>query len=203
MVEGQIGTAGVGRWLIALPVAALAAWPAMALAGEGGGEPSLFAGSIWTSIWALVIFFTLLTVLGKFAWKPVVKMLQDREDKIASALAESERNRNDALGLLEKYRQQLAQSEAEAARLLAKTRTDAEKVSQQIVAQARTEAEDARKRAVEQINVSKDQAVAALFGEAATLATQVAGRILKREINPDEHRQLVQQTLDELAHKGV
>ena len=181
--------------------------PAIALAEEATGpgaaggeaEPSLFGGSIWMAVWSLAMFFLLLAVLGKFAWKPVVKMLQDREDRIAAALAESDRNRKAAEELLEQHRAKMSGAEAEAAKLLAQSQAQADEVRRQIVQQARSEAEDARKRAIEQIEASKDQAVASIFREAATVATTVAGQILQREIRPEDHDRLVQQTLAELA----
>jgi F-type H+-transporting ATPase subunit b len=206
MNHGQTNPARIGRW-IALAAVLLA--PAVALAedatghgaAEAGGvaEPSLFGGSIWMAVWSLAMFFLLLAVLGKFAWKPVVKMLQDREDRIAAALAESDRNRKAAEELLEQHRAKMSGAEAEAAKLFQQSQAAADEVRRQIVQQARTEAEDARKRAVEQIEASKDQAVASIFREAANVAATVAGQILQREVRPEDHERLVQQTLADLA----
>ncbi|MDD4889925.1 MAG: F0F1 ATP synthase subunit B [Phycisphaerae bacterium] len=190
------------RWVLSAAML-LAACPAAAMAAEhGGGEDaSLFGGSIWTAVWALLIFVVLLVVLGKFAWKPVVKILEDREQKIATALEESEANRKEALTLLEQYRKQLEQAQAEAVRLMQQAQAEGEKVRKSIVDTARTEADDARKRAVEQIEASKNVAVAALFSEAATMAAKVAGQILQREIRPEEHRQLVEQALADMGRE--
>ena len=199
--------AGLGRWRIfwLLAMAILSAMvllaPRIALGAEGGGEPepSLFGGSVWTAIWSLAIFFILLAVLGKYAWKPVVRMLQEREEKISATLAESEKGRQEAMTLLEQYRRQLAESAAEAAKLMQKTQTEAEKVKQEIVTQARTEAEDARKRAVEQIEASKNEAIASLFGEAGNIGARIAGQILQREIKPEDHRVLIEQTVQQIS----
>lgn len=188
------------RRTIVLTVLAMLAAPGAALAaGHGEANSSLFGGSIWTAVWSLLIFVLLLVVLGKFAWGPIVKVLQEREERIATALADSETKRADAMKLLDQYRAQLEQSQAESARLLQQTQAEAEKVRKSIVDQARTEADDARKRAVEQIQATKNEAVAALFTHAADVATQVAGQILHREVCAEDHARLIEQTLSEMA----
>ena len=68
--------------LIAFTVA-FGAWPSQLLAaGEAADKPTLFTGDLGNIIWSLVTFVAVLIVLGKFAWKPILGALQQREDFI-------------------------------------------------------------------------------------------------------------------------
>ncbi|MCG3177804.1 MAG: ATP synthase subunit b [Phycisphaerae bacterium] len=186
-------------WAAAIAiVAALAlAAPLQAAEGEGGGG-GIISGSFWNAVWALVIFLGLLVVLGKFAWGPIVKQLEQREQKVHDTIQQAEQQRDDAMKLLAQYQEKLDQAREEAQQLMQKTVADAEHVKDKIVEEAREEAANARDRAVQQIEQAKDDALAGLFNQAATMATDVAGHILARELRPEDHARLVEQTLAQL-----
>jgi len=191
--------------LILLATAVLLAGPALALANEtaagGGEEPSLFAGSVWNAIWALVIFILLLAVLGKFAWGPIAGQLEQREKKIAQAIADAQKGRDDAMTLLAEYKRKLEQAQSEADQLMHQAVAGAEQVKQRIVAEAETEAGKARDQAVQQIRQASNDALADIFGQTAEMATRVAGQIIGRELRPEDHQRLVEQTLSQLEQE--
>src|SRR4030095_1653418 len=90
--------------LIVTAVLTLAALPAYAQehAAEAAGL-SPFAGNVGNAIWTLVIFLLVLIILGKFAWGPVLSMLQEREKFIHTSLAEAKRDREEAEARLREY----------------------------------------------------------------------------------------------------
>ena len=83
--------------LIATGLLTLAAVPAYAQehAAEGAGL-SPFAGNVGNALWTLVIFLLVVTVLGKFAWGPILALLQQREEFIHRSLADAKRDREEA-----------------------------------------------------------------------------------------------------------
>lgn len=166
-----------------------------------GEDANLFEGSLVDSMWALIVFVLLLVILGKFAWKPIVQQLEKREKQVADTIDDATRQRDEAMELLAQYKQKLDQAHVEAQKLMAKASEDGEKLKEEIVGEARSEAELARERAVQQIEASKNDALAEIFTRAADLATGAAGQILQRELRPEDHQRLIEQTLSQLGGK--
>src|SRR5580765_7647146 len=88
---------------LAIAQIALAAEEHAEAAGGHEASPSLFSGDLGNAIWTLVIFFLLLGVLGKFAWKPLLSVLQNREKFIQESLASAKHDREAAEARLKEY----------------------------------------------------------------------------------------------------
>ena len=86
-----------------------------ALAAEGGEPGGVFAGDIGNALWTLVIFGGVVFVLGKFAWKPILKGLQDREAFIRTSLEEARSDREQAEARLREYTDQLNKEQLDSA----------------------------------------------------------------------------------------
>lgn len=173
-------------------------------AAEEAGEahPSVFGGTIWTSIWTLVIFILLIAVLGKFAWKPLLHALKNREDRIRNDLQTAKDERQAAEKLLADYKQQLAKAQAEAQELIKKSAAEAEHAKEQILAHGQEQARHAVEQAKQQIEQAKNQTIKELYAKSAELAGELAAKILQREVNSEDHRVLIQQGLDELNKRN-
>jgi F-type H+-transporting ATPase subunit b len=170
---------------------------APALASEGGGAGP-FSGDVGNALWTLVIFGLVVWVLGKYAWGPILKGLQDRERFIRSALEEAKRDREAAEARLREYEERLASARAEATAIVEEGRRDAEMVRRKIEEESRQEAQRAIERAKREIGIARDTAVKELYTLAATIATAAAGRILERELSPADHQRLVAETIQAL-----
>lgn len=196
-------TAVIGWATVGQPVVALAAdAPEAAHGAAGADEPSLLRGpkeSVITAVTTLVVFVALVAVLGKFAWGPIASGLQAREDKIRKDIADAEAARQRAEQTLKEYSARLSAAEAQIRDMLAKAQSDAEGVAAGIKVQAQQDAEEIKERATKEIDASKNAALAELHEHAATLATNVASKILRRNINADDQRELVRTSLDELS----
>lgn len=168
-------------------------------------DPSLLQkwnqGAI-TAITTLVIFVALVAVLGKFAWGPIAKGLQDREDKIRKDIADAEAARNKAEATLKEYGAKLAAAQEQIRQMLGQAQKDAEGVSAGIKVKAQQDAEEIKERAMKEIDAGKNAAMAEIHDHAATLATSVAEKILRRNINENDQKALVQSSLDQLAAMG-
>ncbi|HOM19150.1 MAG TPA: F0F1 ATP synthase subunit B [Thermoguttaceae bacterium] len=147
------------------------------------------------ALWTAVVFLVVLVVLWKYAWGPIVRALQQREQTIATEIAQAQQQHQQAQELLAQYQQKLAQSQAEVQQMLDEARRQAEQTGRQIVQQAHQQAEQDREKMLQEIQRAKQQALQELSAEAAALAVQLAGKILQAELRPERHRQLIRQTL--------
>jgi len=188
------------RFLAVLLTLALAA-PAFAQE-HGGGENNLFAGDVGNAIWTLVIFLLVVFVLGKFAWGPILTTLQTRESFIHEALAKAKRDRDEAEGRLREYEARLAAARGEATAIVEEGRRDAEVVKRRIEADAKAEGDKMIERAKREIQIATDTATQDLYRLSARLATDLAARVLGRELTPQDHERLIAEAIDGLDGAG-
>jgi F-type H+-transporting ATPase subunit b len=171
------------------------AWAQEAAHDEGGGESNLFAGDVGNALWTLVIFALVLFILGKYAWGPILAALQSREAFIRESLEKAKHEREAAEALLRDYEQRLANARAEATAIVEEGRRDAEAVRLRIEEQARQEGELMIERAKRAIQIATDTATKELYALAARLATEMAGRILGRELTAQDHERLIAEAI--------
>jgi len=157
----------------------------------------------WAAVWVLIIFVVLLAVLYPTAWKNVLAGLKAREDRIRKDIADAEAARGRAEATLKEYNAQLATAENRVRDMLAKATADGEAIAANLRTRAQQEAEETKERAMRDIDAARDQAVAQIHEQAAVLATSVAEKILRRNLNPDDQRDLVAQSLNQLQTVGA
>jgi F-type H+-transporting ATPase subunit b len=190
----------IERILISLVSLALAAAPALAQEAEhGGGEASSpFAGDIGNALWTLVIFGLVVFVLGKFAWGPILNALQARETFIREALETAKRDRDEAELRRKEYEDRLAQARAEASAIVDEGRRDALVTKQRIEDDARHEGDKMIERAKREIQIATETATKELYQLSTRLATDMAGKLIGRELTPQDHERLIAESLDGL-----
>lgn len=180
------------------PVALSLLTPALTLASEAGGESNLFAGDIGNAVWTLLIFLLVIVVLGKFAWGPLLETLQRREETIRESLESARRDREAAETRLAEYERKLEAAKAEATAIVDEGRRDAEVVKRQIEQQARDEAEKIVGRARREIQIAQQTAVREIYVTSARLATDLASRIIGREVEAEDHERLIAESIDSI-----
>jgi F-type H+-transporting ATPase subunit b len=176
--------------------AAAAAEEAGHAAGEGSSN--LFAGDVGNAIWTLAIFLIVLFVLGKYAWGPILGAMQARESFIREALERAKQDREAAEARLREYEERLATARAEASAIVDEGRRDAEVVKRQVMEEARQEGDKMIARAKREIQIATDTATKELYTLSARLATDMAGRVLGRELTPGDHERLIAESIDGL-----
>jgi F-type H+-transporting ATPase subunit b len=152
----------------------------------------------WQALWVVIIFLVLLAVLYPTAWKNVLAGLKAREERIRKDIADAEAASARAQATLRDYTAKLAAAEASAREIIAKAGTDAEAAAAQIRARSQAEAEEIKERALKDIEAAKNTAVREVYDQTAELATQVAEKILRRNLNANDQRDLVAQSLEQL-----
>ena len=189
------------RFLAPLTTIVLLAAPVLAMADESGAAglpPSLNEG-VMTAIITLIVFLLLFVILSSKAWKPIAKGLGDREAKIRNDIESAEKARAAAEAQLREYQAQLAKAGDEVRAILDKATADAQALATRVKMQAQQEAEEAKERALKDIEAGRQAAVAEIHEYAATLSTSIAEKILRRNLNADDQRELVNQSLQQLG----
>ncbi|WP_435016040.1 F0F1 ATP synthase subunit B [Tundrisphaera sp. TA3] len=166
------------------------------------GTPNIMEPQPSLAIYTLIVFGLLMAVLAKFAWKPLLHALHEREAHLEHVLLDSEKARNEAEALAAETRKHLAQAGDQARALIEEARREAKASAEAILREAQAAAEANRARAEREISGAKEQALAEIYGKTADLAVSVAGRVLSRELNADDQRRLVEVALSELPANG-
>jgi F-type H+-transporting ATPase subunit b len=146
----------------------------------------------------LFVFCLVMAVLALKVWPTIVQGLKDRENKIREEIESAELARKQAKDALEQYQQSLQQARAEATKMIEQTKAQQAALAADLKARADAEVAQLRERAVRDIEAAKRAAVAEIYGEAANLASAMAGKILRRQINVDDQKALVEETLGQL-----
>ena len=163
-------------------------------------SPEAFKSDL--AIWTFVVFFVLLALLGKFAWGPVMDGLEKREHSIAQMIDEAKQSQVKAAEQLKIYEARLAAAGEEARAIVVQARQDAQVASERILAEAEQAAQRERQRAVEDINNAKNNALQAITERSVDLAVGLAGRIVRRQLNKEDHAQLMREALEQLPSRN-
>ena len=190
--------AGVGASI--LYGAAVHAWsvPVVPAAAEESAWDSLFAVDFGLSVWTLLTFATLLFILAKFAWKPLLGALDAREKSIQDNIDEAKRQRDEADALLAQYREQLAEGRRQAQALVGESRAAAETLRKELEAKARDETQAMLANARREIEREREAAVEAVRRESVDVALAVASRLLGERLDAGRDRQLAMDYIDDL-----
>ena len=136
--------------------------------------------------WMLVTFLTILFLLKKFAWKPILKMLKDREESIENAIQSAERAKQEMVALQAGNEKILAEARAERDNLLKEARETKDAIINEAKTKAKVEADRLVALARETINAEKMAAVTELKNQVATLSIDIAEKILKEHLSADD-----------------
>jgi F-type H+-transporting ATPase subunit b len=150
-------------------------------------------------IWQVVIFVGLIFLLKKFAWKPILDAVNEREQGIKNALESAESARNEMQNLQADNQRILQEARAERDAML----KDAREMKEKMVADAKSEAQEQGQKMIEQakaaIESEKNAAMAELKSQVATLSLSIAEKVLKDELsNKESQTKLVEKMLGDV-----
>lgn len=154
--------------------------------------------SWYQALWVLIIFVIMLAVLYPTAWKNVLAGLKAREERIRKDIADAEAGRLKAEATLKQFNDQLATAQAKVNEMMSQAAADAEKLAAGIRMRAQQEAEEIKEKAIADIDASRDQALTEIYEQTANLSTSIAEKILRRNLNADDQRDLVNESLKQL-----
>lgn len=152
-----------------------------------------------TFVWMLIIFGIVLYILGKFAWKPILNALKEREESIAKALNSAEEAKKQVAGLKAENENILAEARREKVLIL----KEAKEIKDKIIAEAKGKAIIETQKAIEsariQIQNEKNNAINDIKKQVAELSVMIAEKVIKKELsNKAEQEKLMEGLIDEI-----
>jgi F-type H+-transporting ATPase subunit b len=171
--------------------------PLQAAVEEDNGDNPLLKASPGLMIWTLVIFGITLFILKRYVFGPLGTAIEKRRNDIAASIEEAERSRDEATQLLDDYKVRLAEARKEADRLREQGRKEGERLQAEIVSDAQGQRERVLGDAELQIQAQARAAASGIRDDVVQLALLAAENVSRRSLSEAEHRQLIEQAIDE------
>ncbi|MDR2122062.1 MAG: F0F1 ATP synthase subunit B [Flavobacteriaceae bacterium] len=158
----------------------------------------LLTPDIGLVVWMTISFVVLLWILGKFAWKPIVKALAEREESIRKSLDEAKNAREEMAKLTSQNEQVLKEARLERETIL----KEAREIKDKIIADAKEAATEESNKIIlaarESINNEKISAINQIKSEVANLSIDIAKKVLQRELSSaEEQKKLVESLVNQ------
>ena len=151
-------------------------------------DPGLF-------IWTILTFILLFLVLAKFAWKPLLSALKNREDQIKAALQSAEQAKDELDKITIKSKAITDEARLEAKVILSEAKASSDKIKQEMLSKATEEADKIRAEAESKIKVEKDKAVDEIKTKVVDLTLTISEKIIKKNISSKENKSLIEESL--------
>ena len=165
-------------------------------------EKLLSEFSLGLFFWQLLLFVALLLLLKKFAWKPILEAVKERETSIKDSLSAAEKARDEMQAVQADNKRILKEARAERDALLSEAKTASIQMINQAKEDAKAEADKITAQAQEMIQNEKKAAVNDLKSQVAQLSIEIAEKVLKTELKDKATQEkLVKQLVDEIAVK--
>lgn len=149
----------------------------------------------------IVNFFLLLYILKRYLYKPVLEILQKREEKIKESLKNAEKVENKLLETEEKVKEQLAKASLEADKILESAHIDGENHKNDLLIAAKEEIIKMQEEAKNQLRQEKNRLTEEVRKDTVNLAIMISKRILKNKITPAERKQWIKEIEDEAKNE--
>ncbi|HEY6565686.1 MAG TPA: F0F1 ATP synthase subunit B [Pirellulaceae bacterium] len=150
----------------------------------------------------VLVFTVLMLILWKFAWGPISQALDHREEGIAKQIAEARQSNEEAKRILDEHQSRLRQAAEEVRELLDQARRDGDNLKQKMVQDAEQVATSLKDRAVREIEAATHGALEDLARKSVEQAVSLAGRIVGKQLNAQDHANLIQEALQRMPSRN-
>jgi F-type H+-transporting ATPase subunit b len=154
-------------------------------------DPGLF-------IWTIITFLVLLTLLAKFAWRPLLQALESRAALIRKSLDDAQQAKQDLERLQQESAQIIKAARAEAESIVSRSRSDGERLREEMKQKARADAEGIVRNAERQIQLGTARAVQQIRREAVDLSVMIASKIIGRNLSKADNESLIEEALKQI-----
>ena len=154
-------------------------------------DPGLF-------IWTILTFLVLLFLLAKFAWKPLLAALEERENKIKNSLEDAEKAKAELERINVKSEEIIAKARSEAQSIHVEAKAATERIKADLMAKAEEDSKKIRGEAEKQIRVEKDKAINEIRQEVVDLSLAVAEKVIKKNLSKEDNQGLIEDSLKNL-----
>jgi len=155
------------------------------------GDLSVISVNLWQIVISLLNLLVMFLILKKFLFKPVQKVLADRQNEVDEVYSAAEADREAASTMKSEYEQHLATAREEADDIVRSATQAAQRRSDAIVEEANAQATHVKQRAEQEIELERRQMLADVRSEISDMAVAIASKVVERELNADDHASLV------------
>ena len=157
----------------------------------------LITPDIGLLFWTDLVFILLLIILAKFAWKPILKAVSDRENNISEALELAEKTKAEMKEMQAQNEDLLKQARAERDKMMKDAHETASNMIEESKNNAKTEAEKIISSAHQAIEMEKAAAISELKSHVASLSVEIAEKIVRTELSSDDKQKALASKLAE------
>ena len=163
------------------------------------GETMSFVSiDVWSLIMTWGNLIILYLIVKKLLFKPVNKMLHDRENEVRQAIDDANNSREEAAKLKVEYEKHLENAKEEAGEIVKTAQQKAQLRGEEIIRDAQQQASNIMKKADEQIEKERVNALEQTKGEISELAVMIAEKVVKKDINTADHERMLEEIIDNL-----
>jgi F-type H+-transporting ATPase subunit b len=153
-------------------------------------------------IWTILTFLALVTLLAKFAWGPLLRALDERHARIAKALEDAEKAKQELARLQQESAQILAKARVDADAIVSRGRTDGERFIEETKQKSRDEAAAILRNAERQIQLETERALRQLRVEAGELSVMIASKIIRRNLTKEDNDALIREAIAQVESRA-
>ena len=163
------------------------------------GFEELLGVNPWTALFTLANTVALFLVLKKYLFKPVLKVIEDRQQEIDGIYKSADQAREQAQNMQAEYQQKLSAAQETSDRLVKEAVVRAQSREEEIIRQANQNASAILDKAAADIALEKKKAINDAKDEISGIALAIAGKVVGRELNEADQSKLIDHFIDELG----
>ena len=154
-------------------------------------DPGLF-------LWTILTFLVLVTLLARFAWRPLLQALDSRQELIRKSLDDAQQAKQELERLQHESAQIIRQARIDAEAVVVQSRSDAAKLGEEMRQKAKAEADGIIRNAERQIQLETQRALQQIRHEAVDLSVMIASKILQRNLTKEDNEKLIEEALNQV-----
>lgn len=166
------------------------------------GFESVVGINPWTALFTFCNFMITFLVLKKLFFKPVKKMIDDRQKEIDGMYADANEAKKQALEAESRYTEKLREANTEASAIISQAAQTAREKGDTILQEARQEAARLKEKAAEDIRLEQKKAVNQMKNEISGMAVAIAAKVAEKEISEKDHEALIEQFIENLGDEA-
>ncbi|MFS7255263.1 ATP synthase F0 subunit B [Carnobacterium divergens] len=151
------------------------------------------------TIFVLLAFLLLLLVLKKFAWKPLMGIMEERERQISKNIDSAENSRIEANRLAVEGKEKMDETRNEALTILNNARENGERIKRDMLEKAKEDAERIKAEAQLDIEIEKQKAIESVKSDVSQLSMEIAAKLIGKELTSEGHAALIDEYIEGLA----
>lgn len=159
-------------------------------------DPGLF-------IWTIAVFLTLLFLLKRFAWGPLLAALEQRRAGIRKSLDDADRAKKELEQVQQESETIVRRARAEAETIVSTARADGAKLRDELRRQAQEEAQSILRNAERRIEQERDRALAQIRREAVDVSLMIASKLIRRNLTKEDNDALIDDALEQVGPRRV